>query len=196
MIMSSFSLLTLYFASFPSAWLAFHALWILNAVTYIFITGFALLIDPQTARHTWRQGILFPGVVNLTIVVYTCFPRLFRDLAHDAFAAGHLSHGHLTGGILFIYAWPAASMAVAYLAKAAESRPIRPVHQPACRLHRGIRIAAVRLHVRVLRQGATRSWRGKSWWFRRGLPSYWANRTRGNSPEAGRTANPMRTTAT
>ena len=122
MIMSSFSLLTLYFASFPSAWLAFHALWILNAVTYIFITGFALLIDPQTARHTWRQGILFPGVVNLTIVVYTCFPRLFRDLAHDAFAAGHLSHGHLAGGILFIYAWPAASMAVAYLAKAAESR--------------------------------------------------------------------------
>jgi cellulose synthase/poly-beta-1,6-N-acetylglucosamine synthase-like glycosyltransferase len=120
MIVSSFSLLTLYFASYPTAWLAFHVLWIVNALTFIFITGFALLIDPPTARHTWRQGMMFPGVVNLSIVIYTLFPRLFRNLAGDAFAASHLSHGYLTGGILFIYAWPAASMAVAYLAKAAE----------------------------------------------------------------------------
>jgi cellulose synthase/poly-beta-1,6-N-acetylglucosamine synthase-like glycosyltransferase len=122
MIVSSFSLLTLYFASFPSAWLAFHAMWAINAGTYIFITGFALLIDPQTGRHTWRQGTMFPGIVNLAIVIYTCFPRLFRDLADKAFTASHLSpaHGYLLGGILFIYAWPAASMAVAYLAKVAE----------------------------------------------------------------------------
>jgi len=76
MIVSSISLLTLYFASFPMAWLTFHVLWIINAVTYIFITGFALLIDPQTGRHTWRQGVMFPGVVNLGIVIYTCFPEL------------------------------------------------------------------------------------------------------------------------
>jgi len=122
MIVSSISLLTLYFANFPRAWLAFHILWIINAATYIFITGCALLIDPQTARHTWRQGVLFPGAVNLAIVIYTCFPRLFRDAAHRVLAAGHFSpaHGYLVGAILFIYAWPAASMAVAYLAKAAE----------------------------------------------------------------------------
>jgi glycosyltransferase involved in cell wall biosynthesis len=122
MILSSFSLVTLYFANNAGAWHAFHVLWITNAVTYFFITGFSLLIDPPIARHTWRQGLMFPGVVNLGIVLYTCVPPLFRDLAQDAFAATHFSPGHavLTGGILFIYAWPAASMPVACLAKVAE----------------------------------------------------------------------------
>jgi cellulose synthase/poly-beta-1,6-N-acetylglucosamine synthase-like glycosyltransferase len=122
MIVSSFSLVTLYFANFPYAWLTFHVLWIINAVTYIWITAFALLIDPQTGRHTWRQGMMFPGVVNLSIVLYTCFPRLLHDLALKAFAASHFTPTRTSGAatILFIYAWPAASMAVAYLAKAAE----------------------------------------------------------------------------
>ncbi|MDQ2814066.1 MAG: glycosyltransferase family 2 protein [Actinomycetota bacterium] len=122
MITSSASLLTLYFAHFPRAWLAFHLLWIINAVTYIFITGFALLIDPQTARHTWLQAAVFPGAVNLAIVLYTCFPRLFRDAIHRVLTAGHMApaHGYRAGVILVIYAWPAASMALAYLAKVAE----------------------------------------------------------------------------
>ena len=122
MIVSSFSLLALYFASSPMAWRDFHVLWIINAVTYIFITGFALLIDPQTGRHTWRQGVLFPGAVNLLIIIYTCFPRLFRDLGRETLALSHrpAAHGDLAAAILFIYAWPAASMAAAYLAKAAE----------------------------------------------------------------------------
>ncbi len=125
MIVSSISLLTLYFTSFPGAWLAFHLLWIVNALTYIFITGFALLIDPPIARHSWRQGVMFPGLVNLAIIIYTCLPRLFRDLAHEVFAASHWSpaHGDLVGAILFIYAWPGTSLAVAYLAKAAEPHP-------------------------------------------------------------------------
>jgi hypothetical protein len=122
MIVSSASLLTLYFASFPRAWLAFHALWIINAASFIFITGFALLIDPKIVRHTWRQAVMFPGAVNLSVIVYTCFPRLFRDAGHQFLAASHLSlaHGFSAGAILFIYAWAAGSMAVAYLAKAAE----------------------------------------------------------------------------
>ena len=124
MIVSSASLVTLYFASFPGAWLAFHALWIINAATFIFITGFALLIDPQVGRHTWRQAVLFPGAVNLSVILYTCFPQLFRDGAHRFLAASHLSvaHGFSVGAILFIYVWAAASMAVAYLAKVAEPR--------------------------------------------------------------------------
>ena len=122
MIVSSASLLTLYFADFPRAWLAFHLLWIINAATFIFITGFALLIDPQIGRHTWRQAVMFPGAVNLSVIAYTCFPRLFRDAGHRFLAACHLSpaHGFSVGVILFIYAWAAASMAVAYLAKPAE----------------------------------------------------------------------------
>jgi cellulose synthase/poly-beta-1,6-N-acetylglucosamine synthase-like glycosyltransferase len=125
MIVSSCSLIFLYLSRYPMAWTAFRILWLLNAFTYVFTTGFALLIDPQTARHTWRQGVMFPGVVSLAIVLYTCVPRLFGDLSHEVLAASHYSpaRGVQVGAILFIYAWPAASMAVAYLAKAAEPRP-------------------------------------------------------------------------
>ncbi len=121
MITSSASLLTLYFANFPAAWTTFRLLWIVNAASYIFITGFALLIDVPTARHTWRQGVMFPGVVNLSVIGYTCFPRLFRDILHQLFAVTHLSlQAHKGWIIVFIYAWLSVSMGVAYLAKAVE----------------------------------------------------------------------------
>ena len=122
MISSSVSLITLYFAAFPQAWLAFHILWIINAVTYIFITLFSVLIDPQTGRHVWREAIMFPGAVNLAIIIYACFPRLFRDGVDELSSAAHITATrHFPGWlILFIYAWLAGSMAVAYLAKVAE----------------------------------------------------------------------------
>ena len=125
MIVSSCSLIFLYLSHYPMAWTAFRILWLLNACTYVFTTGFALLIDPQTARHTWRQGFMFHGVVSLTIVMYTCVPRLFGDFTHEVLAASHISpaRGVRVGAILLIYAWPATSMAVAYLAKVAEPRP-------------------------------------------------------------------------
>ena len=121
MITSSASLLVLYFADFPDAWATFRLLWIANAASYIFITGFALLIDPPTARRTWRQGLMFPGVVNLAIIGYTCFPRPFRDILRKFFAVTHVPvEAHRGWIIVFIYAWLSTSMAVAYLAKAAE----------------------------------------------------------------------------
>jgi hypothetical protein len=123
MITSSAALITLYYANFPRAWLAFHLLWIINAASYIFITVLALATDPQTARHTWRQAVVFPGLLNVAIIIYTCFPRLFRD-------GDHLVHLHWAWGIVFIYAWPIASMILAYLAQRAEPRRIGRVLSP------------------------------------------------------------------
>jgi glycosyltransferase involved in cell wall biosynthesis len=120
MITSSAALLTLYFAGAPSVWPAFHVLWIINAATYIFITGFALLIDPPAARWSWRQALMFPGAVNLAIIGYTCFPRLFQEATRTFFADSHLRPPHVGWVISFVYAWLGASMAVAYLAKAIE----------------------------------------------------------------------------
>jgi GT2 family glycosyltransferase len=122
MITSSAALLTLYFAGSPDVWPAFRVLWITNAATYIFITGFTLLIDPGTARRAWRQALLFPGVVNLAIIVYSCFPRPLRDGAHAAFAAAHLAPPRAGWVMAFVYAWLGGSLAVAYLAKLAAPR--------------------------------------------------------------------------
>jgi cellulose synthase/poly-beta-1,6-N-acetylglucosamine synthase-like glycosyltransferase len=122
MISASAALLILYFAGAAQAWPAFRVLWILNAVSYLFITGFALLIDPQAGRRTWRQALLFPGAVNLAIIAYTCFPRPWRDGIHWTASQVHVSLAHLTWGTPVLYAWLAGSMAVAYLAKVIEPR--------------------------------------------------------------------------
>ncbi len=148
MITSSAALVTLYFANFPRAWLAFHLLWIINAATYIFITAFALLIDPQTARHTWRQALVFPGAVNITIIIYSCFPRLFRDGAQACQPALGLGRGvHLRLARLV--------HGRGLSGQGGRTGPGRPVRKPVPALPVWLRLAAVRLHVRLLRQGAT-----------------------------------------
>jgi cellulose synthase/poly-beta-1,6-N-acetylglucosamine synthase-like glycosyltransferase len=132
MITSSAALLTLYFSGLGRVWLAFHLLWIINAATYVFITGFALLIDPATGRRCWRQAIFFPGAVNLAIIVYTCFPRPFGDGAHAVERAlgGHPGHGSPGWLIVFIYAWLTVSLAVAWLAKVIEPHRIGRLLSP------------------------------------------------------------------
>ena len=122
MITSSAALLTLYFAGSPRVWPAFRVLWIINAATYLFITGFALLIDPSTARRSWRQAVMFPGAVNLAIIAYTCFPLLLAAAARRFFAASHLTPPHASWVMVFVYAWLGGSLAVAYLAKAVEPK--------------------------------------------------------------------------
>jgi cellulose synthase/poly-beta-1,6-N-acetylglucosamine synthase-like glycosyltransferase len=118
MITSSAALLTLDLAGSPSAWPAFHVLWITNAVTYLFITGFALLMDPQTGRRAWREAVLFPGLVNLAIIAVTCFPRPAHAVGHAIGVSGRVAGAV----VLFAYAWLAASLAVGYLVKAIEPR--------------------------------------------------------------------------
>jgi cellulose synthase/poly-beta-1,6-N-acetylglucosamine synthase-like glycosyltransferase len=116
MITSSAALLTLYFTGSPSAWPAFRVLWVTNAATYLFITGFALLIDPQTARRGWPQAVMFPGLVNLVIIVESCFPRAARAAAVEL----HVSGGQAAAITVFAYSWLAGSLVVGYLVKVTE----------------------------------------------------------------------------
>jgi len=91
-------------------------------VSYVFITSFALMIDPEVAKRCWRDAILFPGVISLGIIFYTCFPKGFAWLVrHGASAAGvHVTVGDVRGLTLFAFTWLAACMLVAPCAKLAE----------------------------------------------------------------------------
>jgi cellulose synthase/poly-beta-1,6-N-acetylglucosamine synthase-like glycosyltransferase len=125
MIGASASLVTLYFIDQELAWDAFHALWITNVLAYAFITSYALLIDPRTGRHVWRQALLFPGIVSVIIMAAAVAPVPLRYLAYhglDLIGASAL-RGYGPEVELFTYVWLAASMAVAYLAKVADPRP-------------------------------------------------------------------------
>jgi cellulose synthase/poly-beta-1,6-N-acetylglucosamine synthase-like glycosyltransferase len=126
MVCASASLVTLFFINRHLAFTAFHALWLVNVVTYVFITSFALLIDPQMARRTWRQALLFPGVINVVILLAAVLPGPLSLLARTLLSAVGVpvSSGLIAGVQLFIYIWLAACMGVAYLGKVAESRAL------------------------------------------------------------------------
>jgi cellulose synthase/poly-beta-1,6-N-acetylglucosamine synthase-like glycosyltransferase len=119
MICASVGLVTLYFVNSPYSWAVFRLLWITNAITYLFVTLFSFAIDPATARRTWFQGLMFPGVVSLVIIAYTCFPPLFNTYLREAFRAiGLPTRGAIvSAAILFAYVWLTASMVVAWAAK-------------------------------------------------------------------------------
>jgi cellulose synthase/poly-beta-1,6-N-acetylglucosamine synthase-like glycosyltransferase len=124
MIGASASLVTLFFVDFPLSWTLFHVLWITNAATYLFVTLFSFAIDPQTARRTWREGLLFPGVVALTIILATCMPPLFDRWVPDLLRALGLPAGHAAAraATLFVYVWLSTSMLVAWAGKLLETR--------------------------------------------------------------------------
>jgi cellulose synthase/poly-beta-1,6-N-acetylglucosamine synthase-like glycosyltransferase len=124
MILASASLITLYFSDFAMAWVVFHVLWIVNALTYVFITSFVLMIDWVTGRHAWVEGILFPGAVSLSIIIAACFPRLLRMIFYGLLPMMGvvLTPAERRTLVLFAYAWLAGSMLVAYLGKVIDSR--------------------------------------------------------------------------
>ena len=124
MILASASLIILYFSDFAMAWIVFHVLWIINALTYVFITSFVLMIDWVTGRHAWVEGILFPGAISLSIIIAACFPRLLRMIFYDLLPVMGivLTPAERQTLVLFAYAWLAGSMLVAYVGKAIEPR--------------------------------------------------------------------------
>ena len=132
MVCASASLVALYFINFQLAWAAFHVLWLTNVITYVFITSFALLIDPATGRRTWRQAVMFPGAVNVLILLAAVLPRPLDWLGDMVVrTAGFVvTPGWVRGLELFTYIWLAACMGVAYLGKLAEPRRFGKVLSP------------------------------------------------------------------
>lgn len=122
MISAATGLVALYFIDFPLSWRLFNLLWITNAITYLFVTLFSFAIDPATARRAWREGFLFPGIISLLIIAYAAYPPLFATHAVETLALLGIAptRTFYQGLILFMYAWLALCMPVAFLAKTVE----------------------------------------------------------------------------
>ena len=75
MLASSLALVILWLVQSDLAFHTFDGLWIVNGLSFVFLIVFSLLIDPAIARGTWRRALMFPGLISVTIVLATCFPR-------------------------------------------------------------------------------------------------------------------------
>ena len=136
-------------------------LWIVNGLGFVFVVTFTLLIDPSTARRTWREAVLFPGVVSLFVILHACFPAAFRPLAGGRATDRH-PLGDL-GGDLFLLGRLPLGVAVhggGVARQAARPGRARRLGRRA-RVRRRLRAAAVRRHVHGLRpeaRGAEQAW--------------------------------------
>ncbi|MFF1879493.1 glycosyltransferase [Leifsonia sp. NPDC058230] len=119
MIVSSIGLAALLFLQPPIATTAFRFLWISAALAYIFILTLGSLTDARTSRRAWVAVLLFPGIVNMIVMLVALFPPLLLMWLPQAFGVT-LSENTLFVLTLCIYIWIPFSMVVAWLARAVE----------------------------------------------------------------------------
>ena len=115
---ASLGLITLYFVDPEWSWTLFRGLWITAGLVYIFVTLGSYVVDWESSRKSWAEGILFPGFISLGIIVHALFPFLVDPLLELV----RPPPGHWLGdvAVLFMYAWLSSSMVVSWLAKRVE----------------------------------------------------------------------------
>lgn len=112
MILSSIGLVTLFFIDWGVTSNIFHLVGMLSLFVYLFITFYAFLIDPNTAKRTWFTGIMFPGAISLMVLATIMAPNLFNHLL--LYLAGTQSQLWTRYLILFINCWISVCMLFAW----------------------------------------------------------------------------------
>ncbi len=108
MIAASTGLVSLFLIDREFSNEVFRVLWAINVFTYLFITFSSFSVDPRTARQAWREGLLFPGAISLSIIVWAAYPPILESTGLNESNTG------LTIFLLFIYSWLALSMLAAW----------------------------------------------------------------------------------
>lgn len=157
-ITGALALVVLYFVDESLSWTIFRGYWIIASMVYLLVTGVSLAIDWESGRKSWVEGVLFPGLVSMVIIVYSLVPALVEPAVLWLTRGSELVQ---RAGVIMMYLWLALSMLVAYLAMVLEKRPRWAWLAPATLLIGGYGslLCAVTLaaYVKEL-SGASRSW--------------------------------------
>jgi cellulose synthase/poly-beta-1,6-N-acetylglucosamine synthase-like glycosyltransferase len=85
MLLAALGMIGLYVLQPGWLWAGFGTFWALSVIVYMFETLFSFVIDPATGRRAWLEGIVFPGLVSLGIMMSFFLPGepallgLFRE---------------------------------------------------------------------------------------------------------------------
>ncbi|WP_374009359.1 glycosyltransferase [Leifsonia sp. LS-T14] len=119
MILSSVGLAGLLFLQNEVATGVFRVLWISAALAYLFVLILGSQTDGKTTKHELGHVLLFPGIINMLVMITALFPPVMLVWLPGLFGAT------LDGPTLFvitlaIYIWIPFSMVFAWLARKAE----------------------------------------------------------------------------
>jgi cellulose synthase/poly-beta-1,6-N-acetylglucosamine synthase-like glycosyltransferase len=123
MVLSTIGLLGLYFLHSPFAADVFRVTWALAACTYVFSIALAVQLDGKTGLRSWREAILFPGLVSIVVMFTAFFPDLLEVRIPEALGYTPNAVG-IEIWTLFVYAWITLAMLGAWLAKSVEKTRI------------------------------------------------------------------------
>ena len=119
MILSSIGLVGLLLLQSDLAQVVFRALWVIAAITYIFSMLIGVQLDGRIGRSSWREAILFPGLISFVVMIAALFPGLIEKQLPALFGMELLPAGHLAL-TLVIYLWISVAMLGALLARVIE----------------------------------------------------------------------------
>jgi hypothetical protein len=91
----------------PWAWAVFTIVWSATFVAYLFETLFSFAIDPPTGSRTWFEGLVFPGLISLAIMLIAVSGLTLFSGAADWIEVGRWSWRDIP--IQLILAWNAIS---------------------------------------------------------------------------------------
>jgi cellulose synthase/poly-beta-1,6-N-acetylglucosamine synthase-like glycosyltransferase len=128
MILSTIGLLGLFLLQSDLAATVFRALWIVAALGYAYGLALSTQLDPRVGRRSWREVLLFPGLISVVIMIVAVFPGLAQWVL--GLVGVSVDGATTTGFILFAYLWQSVSMVFAWLAKQVERTRVGVVLAP------------------------------------------------------------------
>jgi cellulose synthase/poly-beta-1,6-N-acetylglucosamine synthase-like glycosyltransferase len=116
MLCASAALVTLWWLDANRGHQLFTALWITNALGFVFTTVFTLLVDRGVTRRSWRQAWTFPGLISLTVMAWVLVPRPTHDLLRAVCLGVGLGWSPRTRSLLALaaYLWIGVCMLAAW----------------------------------------------------------------------------------
>ena len=100
---SSLGLLGLHFANPGLASTVFKHFWMLSALVFSFITWFAILIDPNTGKRSWFEGLVYPGLISLYFMLASAIQVVDTSLALIPEPVKYLAYTWSSLNMLFIW---------------------------------------------------------------------------------------------
>lgn len=114
MICSALGLSGLFFLEPDHGLHFFFYLASVSCFVYLYTTILAILVDRRTSRLSWLQGIVYPGLISLTILLFSINPPFFFSLLNSLLNIKNTSLFEARI-LLFMETWSALCMIFAYI---------------------------------------------------------------------------------
>lgn len=114
MIFSALGFVGLYLLNGKHSAHVFFYLTSVSLFVYLYTTIFSLAVDRRTSRLSWFEGIVYPGLISISIMLISLNPEFFFDVFNAIFNTNDAKHFD-NALLLFMETWSAFCMFWAWL---------------------------------------------------------------------------------